>query len=153
MQADNEKNEFDVIQRLYAKWLCLPKKIKLSSQDSNQFSELEQKILNINTKKEFSEEFSVSLPTLTSWENSDIVISEKKKWKDMYRKLTPTVTGKLYEKIIEEGDAQRIKLWYQHIEDEKDDNNVNFNFSDIFNNMKQDGDLNEDNRLENKDNR
>ena len=153
METLPEEQRHELIERLYAKWLCLPTNIILSPKDSNQFTDLERKILSIRTRKEFGKQFGVSTDSLQNWEKGAMVKAEKKKWKDMFRCLTPNVAGKLYENIIEEGDAASIKLWFQHIEGEQDEGSINFNFGAILENMKEDGDIpNANNRPENKDN-
>ncbi len=51
---------------------------------------------------------------------------------------------------MEEGDAPRIKLWTQFIEEEKEEVNLNTGLEKILENMKEDGDIDGDNISEHK---
>lgn len=70
------------------------------------------------TQEEFAKEVGVNEDTLADWKKRegfwDRVIKETKHWgKDK----TATVLLSLYQKAITEGDAARVKLWLQYIND------------------------------------
>ena len=139
---------------IYSVWCSLPRfyaKFPNDKLESYGLGENDIELVKIPTKKAFSEEFDVSLSTLRKWDNSkELKDKLKETCKGWAKKLTPNVVGKLYQMIMEEGDAPRIKLWTQFIEEEKEEVNLNTGLEKILENMKEDGDIDGDNISEHK---
>ena len=95
------------------------------------------KVRNI---KEFSKKYAIPYQLLIDWK-----IEAKKdgtyrsKFKEWAKNLTPNVVGRLYQKIMEEGDAARIKLWKEFIEEEGDKLSIDASLAKIIKNMEEDG--------------
>lgn len=133
----------------YCEWLSLPRHYANFNAE-----QLEEKgfpshlidLLSIKTKKEFREKFCIGDEMLRDWDkHPELQKRIKANWKKWCKHLTPGVMSKFYEMLMKEGDAARIKVWMEHVEEEsKPDNSVNLNigFENILKSMKQDGDFN-----------
>ena len=108
--------------RLYLLWKALPPNMKrlgrayaegLGIDDEDLLQRLE-----IKTQKEFSEKFGLSETHISEVWNVQPIPAEYKDidWRSWAKKLTHNVVHALYEGIIEDKDAQRIKLWLQAVD-------------------------------------
>ena len=84
--------------------------------------ELVLQLLEIKNQTQFAKKFDVKdLATLTDWnkkiEEHDLLKNKRKEWA---KRLTSNIVLALYKKALIEGDAARIKLWYQLVEDWKE---------------------------------
>jgi len=132
----------------YCEWLSLPR--HYSGLTSEQ---LEEKgfpielveLLQLKYKKDFSSHFQVGPEILKEWDkHPELRGRVKQNWKSWCKCLTPGVMGKFYEKLMEDADPGRMKIWMEHVEEEdKSDNTVNLNigFENILKSMREDGDL------------
>lgn len=110
--------------RLYLVWKHLP--YNLVQLDPSHLERLKirdpeiELLMGITTQKEFSERFDVDEGTLTDW-NTKPVPDDYKDIPGNARRWTSQLTGNvlhaLYEGILKEKDANRIKLWLQYHDD------------------------------------
>lgn len=73
-------------------------------------------IFTIRNQTEFAKKYKVENSTLTNWNK---LIEEKDLLKDVLkpmRRLTKNVIWALYKNVIETGDADRARLWFQYVE-------------------------------------
>jgi hypothetical protein len=73
-------------------------------------------IFTIRNQTEFAKKYKVENSTLTNWNK---LIDEKDLLKDVLkpmRRLTKNVIWALYKNVIETGDADRARLWFQFVE-------------------------------------
>jgi len=126
---------------LYTIWSSLPKYYSTFTDEKLKGYNLDSEIIELikmPTKKEFCEKFKVSLSTLKRWDNTQELQDRlKENYKEWAKKLTPNVIGKLYEKIMEEGDASRIKLWKEFIVGQNAALDVNTGLDRILENIKE----------------
>lgn len=80
-------------------------------------------LLNIRNQTEFAEKFKIKeLDTLTNWNKRDGLIERVREVrKDWARKLTGNVLTGLYKRAVSQGSAAEVKLWYQIVEEWKED--------------------------------
>ena len=131
----------------YCEWKSLPR--YFANYTSEQLlgkglSEDLVELARIRFKKDFAEKFSVETDMLTSWDkHPDLEKKVKDNWKKWGKKLTPNLIGKFAEKLFAEGDAARMKLWFEKIEGEVEDTgvNVNIGFENILKAMREDNEL------------
>jgi len=121
-KKDSTKNK-EKIYEIYKIWKSLPPQI-LGTADSVMeehygiHDDLQKKLINITTQKEFAEEFNISRTTTTKWnkelrEDQDDMNSFTK---NFARDLTKSLVFSLYENAKESGDPNRIRLWLQFVE-------------------------------------
>jgi hypothetical protein len=140
----------------YCVWKSLPKHYSLVSKDELSGKGLPDDIIDlalIKTKKEFAKKFCLSTQMMSGWDSHpDLNKKVKASWKQWCKMYTPNVLAKFYEKLMEEGDAARMKIWMQTIEEEKSEEdgskNINIGIEAVLRNMKEDGDLNETLKIE-----
>ena len=69
----------------------------------------------IKTQQEFGKSIGVDVATLSKWKNTENfwpdVEAQIKVW---MKDRTQNVLGKLYAKILKDGNAQEVKLWMQY---------------------------------------
>lgn len=107
---------------VFRMWLALPDQFKGMPERVTALlgitDDITLELLKLTTMKSFSDEFGVKPPTLSRWrseiESKDTFLDDVKKG---MRKLTKNVSGALYRKMVEEGDASRFKIWVQYFED------------------------------------
>ena len=126
----------------YVVWLSLPKQpISRDEMESLGYDEEMCTLMLVRTKKAYSEYSGVPYLTLVSWDKDPKVPKlVKEAWRKWARKLTPSVIGRLYQKVMEEGDAPRVKAWQSFIEQEADKVAFDAGFEDIAKNIAEDGD-------------
>lgn len=112
----------DNIFKLYRIWLSLP--AQLRGRTSRELAALgitdEQihELMVIKSQSEFAKRFKVARKTLYRW--SQVPLSDDEvalDWRQWAKRLSRNVYWSLYEKAVEEGDAQRVKLWAQLVGD------------------------------------
>lgn len=79
----------------------------------------------IKSQAEFAEKFGVGEPTLSHWKREMQDGNDFSDFKRHMRGLTKNVMGALYRQAVAEGDAPRVKLWLQTIEDWHEGSNFN----------------------------
>lgn len=103
-------------------WLTLPDQFKGAPERITDLLGLSDPIaielLSIKNMTAFAEVFGVIPPTLSRW-RSDIETDSDfaKDVKMQLRKVTRNVLGAFYRQALAEGDAPRVKLWLQYVED------------------------------------
>lgn len=118
-QEPEMKQEFET----YILWRSLPSILRgLSIEKLQEFGmkdEIVLELLSVKNQVAFAEKYGIGdLGTLTDWNkriDSDDLL--KNSWKWWCKKLTANVMSGFYRKAVAEGDAARIKLWHQIIED------------------------------------
>lgn len=132
----------------YCEWLSLPRyfsKLTPEQLEEKGFNTDLIELLSIKYKKDFSVKFSISLEMLNDWDkHPELKARIKKNWKSWCKKLTPGVMGKFYEKLMEEADPGRMKIWMEHVEEENKDEgsvNINLGLDNILKSMKEDGEI------------
>lgn len=134
---------FDVFDT-YCLWLSLPRHLARLPEEKLQelgFDEDSIKLLRITTKKLFADTYQVTTEMLRKWDaDPKAEQAIKDHWRRWAKKKTPNVIGKLYEKIMEEGDAARIKVWQAFVEQQADKLDIDAGLSQIYKNMQADGD-------------
>lgn len=107
---------------LFKLWLALPDTFKGLDKRVLEIlgiiDDVTLEMLAIRTATQFASEFGVEGCTLTGWkkeieDNSEFFLDVKRQFK----KFTKNVVAATYRKALEEGDAQRLKIWMQIIED------------------------------------
>lgn len=82
------------------------------------YDEIAIDLLLIRTQTEFARKYGIKdLGTLTDWNKK--INSESLLQKPMFawmKRLTPNVCFSLYRNAMKEGDAARVKLWFQLVE-------------------------------------
>jgi hypothetical protein len=125
-KIDHRKNRKPVFGRAYEAyltWISLPSILK--GQNDVQFyiergfkDEGIIQLLQIKTQGEFAKAYGIkNKNTLSEWNQRAEAkdrLTQVRKWA---AKLTPNVLMALYSKILKEGDAPRVKLWAQLIEE------------------------------------
>jgi len=113
------KQEF----KTYILWKSLPALLKgkpmIELEKLGIKDEIVLELLNLKTQTEFAEKYNIKdLGTLSDWnkkiEEEELLKNSIKFWA---KKLTPNVIAGFYKKAVSEGDAARVKLWHQLIED------------------------------------
>lgn len=112
----NKPGEFET----YAMWKSLPailrKKTEAELEDMG-FDPLVVDLLKIKNQIEFAKEFKVNPATLTEWNEKVYLSKEFNSGRVAWAKrLTSGLLLALHEKALKEGDAPRIKLYYQIVE-------------------------------------
>jgi hypothetical protein len=114
----------------YCEWLSLPRHYATVPREKLVGFGLPEHLIelaSISTKKQFGDKFLIEPGMLLSWDKlPDLQEKVKKNWKQWAKHLTPGVMGKFHEKLMEEADPARMKIWLQTIEDEgKEDSTIN----------------------------
>lgn len=128
-------NQFEEIKRLYTIWYSLPKERVFTIEELKNFSDEEIKLLKIKSKREFIRTYKVPPALLNTIERNIQSDDVQENWKIWAKKLTPNVVKILYDKIKEEGDPQRINLWFKFVEEKKD--NIEVSFVQSFNKIRE----------------
>lgn len=124
IQEQGRRAELARIYDIYKAWKTIPPLMR--GQDSEVIKRLgiEEKevaeLMQIRSQTEFSEKYGVSQEALSDWNKlllKDEDVIDTKKW---FKKLTRNVISSLYRKALIEGDAPRVKLWFQYMEDWKE---------------------------------
>lgn len=130
---------------MYCFWLSLPKQYVDYADDKLQrlgFDEDTIELLRIRTKKAFAEKYQIGYASLLAWDKDPKAENAvREHWRRWAKKKTPNVIGKLYEKIMEEGDAARIKTWQSFVEQQADKLDIDAGLSKVYENMQKDGDI------------
>lgn len=101
--------------KLYLLWRSLP---PLRNLDLKSFSQTEIELLSIKSQKEFAARYSLSEDILSDWNKLTITIEYRIfDWKFWAQRLTKNIIGALYREGIIYGDAARVKLWMEIVED------------------------------------
>jgi hypothetical protein len=105
-------------------------------------------LCKIKNVRDFAEVYKYPYNEIRFWHSHpDFEKKMKGCWKGWLKKYTPGVMAKFHEKLLEEGDAQRMKVWLQAVEGEEcvDEKNVNVSIGleAIMKSMKEDGELTE----------
>ena len=128
----------------YCIWLSLPKQFSRATQEKLEefgFDEESIELIRLPTRKAFSEKYNIPTSMLAQWDNDPKAEQAiKDHWRRWAKRKTPNVVGKLYEKIMEEGDAARIKVWQSFVEQQADKLDIDAGLSKVYENMKADGD-------------
>lgn len=114
------------------------------SADLAGFDDNVRELVKLQTKDAFCEKYGVPRENIYLWEkHPDFEALMRASWKAWARSKTPNVINKLYEKIMEDGDAPRIKVWAQLVEDqqEKSTINIDLGISRVKEAMREDGEL------------
>ena len=107
--------------QLYVLWKSLPSLLRGQSKEIfAQYGfedELVLQLFELKTQQDFQKKFLLNKNTLTKWnkriEKEGLLAEKIMVWA---KKLTANVISALYKKVIEEGDAQRTKLWLEFVE-------------------------------------
>lgn len=87
-------------------------------------------LAGIKSQKEFAAKFGLNETTLVEWnKNTPPVEYQDLDWRKWAVGLTKNVVGTLYEKIKEDGDAARVKLWLQAVDGYVEEQKVNHDLS------------------------
>jgi len=137
------RDKFEKEYSLFVTWLNMPNIYKLKTPQELKNMGLDNDLIDlvaIKNLKEFSSKIGVTIQTLHKWrEEAKNSGHYKRKFKEWAKDLTPNVVGKLYEQIMKEGDAARIKLWKEFIEEEGDKLSIDASLAKILKNMEEDG--------------
>lgn len=136
-EVAKEKNyprEFEI----YVIWKSLPHLLRGKS--SEQLEKLGYvgyddgilgEIMHIKTKTEFASHFGIKqMRTLINWDNTidkhSLLFDAVKHWS---KRLSANVMASLYKNILRDGDAPRIKLWLQIVEEWEEKTKTDVGFS------------------------
>jgi hypothetical protein len=130
----------------YCEWLSLPRHFhRMTPEQMASLPETIQELMAIKFKKDFCAKFAVNMQMLSDWEkHPDLKNKVKDGWKRWTKSLTPNVMESFYRKTVEEGDAGRVRLWHELVEEmgkEGPSVNVNIGLENILKSMRDDGDL------------
>lgn len=114
-------NKLESTREAFRAWLLLPRNFLGASENilralgiaDSQTVEL----CSITTQADFAAKFNVMEPTLSRWKREMREGNDFKDFKHSMRGLTKNVMGALYRKAMTDGDAARVKLWLQTVED------------------------------------
>lgn len=80
----------------------------------------------IQSQKEFAKKFGLNETTLVKWNKEKPPVEfQDIDWRKWAVGLTKNVVATLYNKIEEEGDAARVKLWLQAVDGYVEEQNIN----------------------------
>lgn len=107
--------------RVFVLWANLPSALR--GQPEKALAELgfhdqeSLEILKIKTMTEFAKKFRVNKSTLTEWQKRVDEMGYRDRMMGWARRITKNILWKLAREALEEGDAARVKLWLQAVED------------------------------------
>jgi hypothetical protein len=126
----------------YCKWLSLPRHFagKLDADLMGLgFDEETIALLRIPSKKAFAESCNMPYTVLKTWDvDPKAEVAVKDHWRRWAKQKTPNVVGKLYEKIMADGEASHIKIWQGFVEQQADKLDIEAGISRVYDNMKAD---------------
>ncbi len=108
--------------RLYLIWRSLPPNMKRLGRSYAEELGIDDEdilsIIDIKTQREFAEKFGLNESHISEIWNvkAPPVEFQNIDWRTWAKKLTKNVMGALYEGIIKDQDAPRIKLWLQAVD-------------------------------------
>lgn len=87
-------------------------------------------LASIQSQKDFAQRFGLNETTLVEWnKHKPPVEYQNIDWRKWAMPLTKNVVATLYNKIEEEGDAARVKLWLQAVDGYVEEQNINHDLS------------------------
>lgn len=116
--------------RMYLIWKNMPVKwLGMARQHLQNMGIQDEEILelsDIETQKDFAEKFEMNETTLVIWNKKKPPAEfQDIDWRKWAVGLTKNVVSTLYDKIEEEGDAARVKLWLQAVDGYVEEQNIN----------------------------
>lgn len=136
--ANQNQSEFQPIRekeyRLFLIWKALPLEIKNGGvaylQKAGVDDEELLELCQVKTKLDFGKKYGLNKDTLTDWNRRPVPPEYKDiDWRYWARQFTTRVVSLLFEGIIEDKDAARIKLWLQAVDGYVEQSSINNNVS------------------------
>lgn len=120
--------------RAYLIWKNLPLKwLGMGREYLENIGVQDEEVLDlagIQSQKEFASKFGLNETTLVEWnKNKPPAEYQDIDWRKWAVGLTKNVVATLYNKIEEDGDAARVKLWLQAVDGYIEQQNVNHDLS------------------------
>lgn len=145
--------------RLFLIWKSIPISLRVAGREYAESLGIDDEdllmLMGIKTQKDFAEKFGLNASHISEVWNKEKVPPEYEdiNWRTWASKLTHNVVKRLYEAIMDEGDAARIKLWLQAVDNFVEESKVNENVSnetlkgvrDLISSIKSDGSKSGDN--------